>query len=177
MNFIKINSRGFTHHLIAVVVILVVAVGGTAYLVATHADSCTPTSGSSTSGSSVSCPTSTPTSTVALSARCSVTGIPIAPTYNEILRPVVSITSTGGPEFVPVINYTYAPNTKVSGQGGAGTATLPALNTSQTEKYNLPAINTPYASHSSQAIYTVTSAGIPAYTCQESYNLPINPSQ
>jgi hypothetical protein len=62
----KLNARGFSHEIVLVLFVMIFAIGGVAYLVASHADSCTPVSGSvsdPTSGSaSSSCPVSSPTS-------------------------------------------------------------------------------------------------------------------
>jgi hypothetical protein len=61
----KLNSRGFSHDIAMMLVVVVFAIGGVGYLVASHADSCNPTSGpvsTPASGSSTVCPTSSPTS-------------------------------------------------------------------------------------------------------------------
>lgn len=56
MKIAKLNTRGFAHTLVPVFVVVIIAIGGAAYLVASHADSCPPASGiSDTSSVSGSC--------------------------------------------------------------------------------------------------------------------------
>jgi len=63
MKLPKLNARGAAHLLIPLVIIVGVAVGGTAYLVASRADTCPPASGiSATSGTT--CPPTSGTSGV-----------------------------------------------------------------------------------------------------------------
>jgi hypothetical protein len=55
MRIRKLNGRGFSHHFAMAVVVLIVAIGGTYYLVASHADNnCSPVSGVSTVSSPAS---------------------------------------------------------------------------------------------------------------------------
>jgi len=120
MKFTKINTKGFAHHVAAVIVVLAVAIGGTAYLVASHADSCTsPTSGSVSgsvasgsvaSGSATNCPvsatTSSPTSTPVSSSSiyaytCSVSNVAATIVAGAKISPKLTVTNTGTAKISP----------------------------------------------------------------------------
>jgi hypothetical protein len=93
MKIRKLDARGFSHHFVMVLVVLVIAIGGTYYLVASHADNnCSPVSGVSA--------VSTPTSAVV----CAPPGAPSQIGFSEnptarsvALNWAASTASTGDP--------------------------------------------------------------------------------
>jgi hypothetical protein len=120
MKLKKLNARGFSHDIIIVLFVVIFAIAGVGYLVASHADnSCSPTSGPSSSATSdtvsdptsdassspvcqpTSSPTSTPTSApttpaTKLTASCVINGVPANPSYGQVLYPSATISVSSG---------------------------------------------------------------------------------
>ncbi len=120
--FKRLDTKGFSHEVILVLVVVMVAIGGTYYLVASHADSCSgmsdPVSGvtsspSSSPTSSPNCtPTSSPTSSPASSpltylGKCSISGIANVVKSGTAITPKVLVTNIGTGSIGPKLNAFY----------------------------------------------------------------------
>lgn len=119
--FKALGVRGFSHELVLVAVVLVVAVGGTYWLVASHADTCsgasTPTTSAITS-SPVTSPgctpvtsASSPTSVAVVSkGSCVISGVPAAITKNSVFTISVSVWNLGTTTWRPAVTGTFSVN-------------------------------------------------------------------
>jgi hypothetical protein len=117
--FKKLDARGFAHHLILVAVVLVVAVGGTYYLVDSHADTC-PTSGP-VSGSDCTPP-------LTYLAGCSISGVPATIQSDTDFTPHILVTNVGTGLITPTINYSVVnAQTNSGGVGSIGPQTSGSL--------------------------------------------------
>lgn len=118
----KLNPFGFAHHVVLMAVIVLVGIGGSAYLIMSHADSCTgtsdPTSGATATSdpvSTVTCTaTSDPVSAVSdpgtsptYSYTCAISGVPTSIASGGSVTPVVTLTNTGTASVTPTISYAY----------------------------------------------------------------------
>jgi hypothetical protein len=162
----KLNARGFAHHFLIAVVVVGVAVGGTYYLIASHADSCSdPTSGATADATSapvtspactpvtspvtspVTAPTLPPTPPPAYNGQCAILGVTTVVKKGSVVSPKVAITNLGTQAFTVNMDFTLTPNgAKVislghySGSLASNAGTLQSLGT-----YTVPK-NTSYVS-------------------------------
>ncbi|MDL2362976.1 MAG: hypothetical protein QFB86_01175 [Patescibacteria group bacterium] len=91
----KLDTRGVAHQIALIAFVVLFAVVGVGYLVASHADSCNPPSSvSGAVSSSVSSPVSggnCATSNLA----CTINGVPANPVKGQIVRPTFTVTNAG----------------------------------------------------------------------------------
>ncbi len=96
MKIKKLNMRGFSHDMFLVLFVVVFAIAGVTYLVASHADPCNPGTVSGpiiypasgqVSGSISSCNS--------VHVSCTITGVPVNPKHNALLQPRLTITNKG----------------------------------------------------------------------------------
>lgn len=175
MKIKKLDARGFTVDFVAVLFVLIFVVVGVGLLVASHADTCQPSSGptsSPTSGPvSGSCtPTSSPTSGPQLAGSCSISGVSSKPSYGQVLQPSVIVTNTGSAAFAPRLMATRG--------GGAGgvVITMPSIQPGAKAKAALPATIVSYATDSLRTnYYQINATGSPAFSCIATYTLPASP--
>lgn len=115
MKLLKLNARGVAHHFLLALIVVGVAVGGTYYLIASHADTCDtsePTSGIESSPTSdpdsspvcnpdsgpVTAPASSPET---LSATCTINNLPDSIMAGSTIKPSISVTNTGTTPLAP----------------------------------------------------------------------------
>jgi hypothetical protein len=77
MRLKKLNARGFSHDIMIVAVVVVFAVCGVGYMVASHADDCTPVSGA------VTAPVTTTTNCTPASSPVSSPSVALVPLYES----------------------------------------------------------------------------------------------
>jgi|GEM_PF-3139328 hypothetical protein len=156
MKLRKLNARGFSHHFVMALVVLVVAIGGVYYLVASHADdSCSsPTSGVSTVSSSAPASGSTSGVCQLSSARFSATDdqtFGTANNYHTTMTTNVNDVTTGTTQVVFTLN------------GPAGVVTAGAQTSTPTTgyQYSLSVTNLPNGVYHLSAIdYAPSGNGI-----------------
>jgi hypothetical protein len=113
MKLMKLNARGFSHEIVLVMLVVIVGIGGSAYLVLSHADSCAPVSSPMSSpASSPSCPVSnpasTPVSSVALAGSCGVNlNVSTSPKFGKLVQPKFTVYNTGDASFAPSVKLAY----------------------------------------------------------------------
>lgn len=114
----KLDARGFSHDILIVLFVVIFAIAGVAYLVASHADSCDSSasgvsSATSDTTSDATCPVSDSTSGAVSSSpesqvTCAITGIPSSPSYNTTLSPQLQLTNNGSSRVVVVTNTVFS---------------------------------------------------------------------
>lgn len=100
MKIKKLDARGFSHDLVIVAFVVIFAIAGVGYLVASHADTCPAVSGAASDAasntSSGSCPpASGAVSSPTLVGSCTLNGVPANPTSGQQLAPTVTFTNSG----------------------------------------------------------------------------------
>ena len=108
----KLDKRGFAHHVALVGFVVVFAVAGVAYLVASNANSCDDAVSGPMSGDPNCQPMSGPTSGPMsgpgpdtpkdISATCQIKGVPAQINTGESINAKITFTNTGPSSFVPV---------------------------------------------------------------------------
>lgn len=93
MKIKKLDMRGFSHEMVLVLVVVVSAIVGTGYLVASHAETLCAT------GSS--CPSNGPVSSGSYSAKCTIGNVPATLARGTAMQPQITITNTGTGVLVP----------------------------------------------------------------------------
>ena len=177
IKFKALNAKGFSHDLVLVLIVVVMAIGGTYYLVASHADSCPPVSAAVSDATSspassptctpVSSPTSAPDSspvvTPTLAGNCSLTASPNPIASGQNATITITVNNTGNTSFTPSLN--------AAQQWYTGTTAGPSSSSTYTAIGNIAGggtgsgsfgqtISTPYTS----VTLTYTNAS-PAFSC------------
>lgn len=180
MKIKRLNARGFSHDLLLVAFVVIFAISGVAYLVASRADSC---DGSASGVSAVSEPGSGPASGCSItSATCTVTGVPANPAYGQTITPQAYIINTGNTAFVP----TYTSKLRIYAANGSvkeiPPTMTPSANNFLVAGHGLSRTLSEYFykvdySTSSQVkgVYTVESTS-PVYSCKAEFTLPPSPA-
>ena len=104
MKIKKLDTRGFSHELLLVLVLVIGVITGVGFMVASHADTGCPTSGatSSTTSSSVSgCPTSGVVSGKVYAAACTIGNLPATVARGTTINPTITITNKGTGQMSP----------------------------------------------------------------------------
>jgi hypothetical protein len=170
MKLTRLNARGFSHDLIMVAFVAVFAIGGVAYLVASHADSCSTEASGPISGQPCD-PTSGPV-TADAAGECEIHGVPAHLDAGQVINPYVTVKNTGTKEFTPNITYRFQtfgatvngnvePGVGYSGSDSAEGPIAPG----GTVNFNLRQYTGEYASNKGTEIgYTVNSDN-PAFHC------------
>jgi len=175
----KLDMRGITHDVVAIAFVVVFAIGGIAYLVASHADSCS---------SAASGPTSSPVTSVAcitasgpvagqdtLSGTCALSGVPTNPSYGQQISPNVTFTNTGTIALTPnaIVNVeTFGDSGDRGGKGGPVTAPALGLRQSVTVSTGFQ-YTVPYSSASTRRLVFSVISSNPKFSCPVTTTLPL----
>lgn len=198
MKLKKLDIRGFTHDILMVAFVVVFAVAGVGYIVASHADSCPPASGppasSADSGpaSGQDCPASGPASqpaskpapapskpAVYVSGNCTINGVPPNPAYGQQIAPSVTLRNTGNQAFTVngfVNMQTNGDNNSQSNKGGPLTAESLAAGQTVTRDTGLR-YTTDYSTSSARYIVFSANNSNPDFNCSATLKLPTAPSK
>ncbi len=107
----RLNQHGFAHDLVIIAIVVVFAIAGAGYLVASHAASCNPVSGSTSAATSNGCAASGPVSSSQYAANCTINNIPSSIAIGATLTPTITITNVGTKSISPhMISYTTISN-------------------------------------------------------------------
>ena len=178
MKIKKLDAKGFSHDILLVAIVMVVAIGGVGMVVSSHAATCPKTS-TKTGCKVVSSPVSSAKKAVA-SARCSIKGVPSRPKYGQTISPYVAVTNRSHKiGFVPTIaaNFSLGNRKQPNLKGGGETLTLGNLLPGKTEKHNLNSYVAEYRSSTvTTGTYKVTST-IPKFSCTAKFTLPAVPKK
>ncbi|MDB5171193.1 MAG: hypothetical protein JWO35_887 [Candidatus Saccharibacteria bacterium] len=184
MKIKKLDVRGFSHDILMVAFVVVFAIAGVGYIVASHADSCPPASGavSSASGpvSGESCPASGPVSQVAsapsqLSAKCTITNVAAAPSMGATISPILTVANTGNQPFSPRVVVSFSilhangRSNAVKHEGHTLAQIAPGKNGV------IRLFNTQVGAAQSagdKGVYTITTTTSPSFSCTASYIQP-----
>jgi hypothetical protein len=179
----KLNPFGFAHHVALMAVVVLIGVGGSAYMVLTHADSCTATSDpvsvatSDTTCTPTSDPVSDPTTPVGPQLGCVINGVPANPAYGTKLAPTVTITNSGDQASTP-ITATEAfgvGNDAGNGHGAAPEVSIPAIDPGASYVGDLYGYTVPYADEfTTHGGYQVSSDQY-QLGCEANFVLPVQP--
>ncbi len=174
----KLDMRGMSHDILIVAFVAIFAISGVAYLVASHADSCKPTSGpmsgpASGAVSGKDCPTSGPVSGP-LAATCSIKDVPRLAAYGQVIIPTISVTNTGKSAFSPVVLSTITDIGSRARTSTNKTITLNLTQPGQTTTAALDSYTVPYSSNSvSKRLYDGTSKTPLFYCARQVVHLPL----
>lgn len=100
MKIKKLNSVGVAHEFLLVAFVVIFAVAGVGYLVATNANSCGPSGCNSVSGAV--------SGQAGKSGSCKISNVPTRPAYGQVITPYVTVKNTGKKSFTPNMSITYA---------------------------------------------------------------------
>jgi hypothetical protein len=182
MKLKKLNAKGFSHEILLVAFVVIFAVAGVAYIVASHADSCSnggTAAAKVNSNGGVSAPSCSAVSVsgpvAKVKATCKITGVTSHPKYNQTLSPIVAITNHNSRiAFVPRINNDFFLGTTQQPyqKGGGETVDLGMLLPKKTITYKLnPFVVVARSSNNTLGTYKVSSVG-PQFSCTAHFVLP-----
>jgi len=169
MKLKKLNMRGFSHDLVLVAFIVVIAVVGVGFLVVSHADSCAQTTSGSTSATTTAttCPASAPVTTASLSGYCTIGNVPSKLKYKAIVSPTITYFNNGSVAFSPLGSAgitTININGKQSGNGGP--ASEPSLAPGQSETVATGVhFQVVHSSDKQEKVFFNASNSSPAFSC------------
>jgi hypothetical protein len=158
----KLNQLGFAHDLMAVGVVVVLAVVGAGYLVASHAATC-PNPASAATSSSASGPTCTPTSSPVSAttklATCVIENVPTSVGAGVGVTPTIVVTNIGTGKFSTTVKV----NENNGHAGGGASATL-TINPGKSKQFSG---GTLYGTSGETLTFTASS-NKPSYSCTQS---------
>jgi hypothetical protein len=200
MKIKKLGSQGFSHDILMVFFVVVFAVAGVAYIVASRADSCSDAvSGSVSSATSeatsesvsgatsvASCPVSDTVSDATSapgaieSASCSINNVPVKPTYGQIINPVITVSNTGTAKLsiLPAAKLSmYAANGNlVSTNNVAVSANTQVVLPGSSVSIPIASYTAAYSTATQNSgVYSATGSN-PGFACTTSFNLPTTPA-
>lgn len=194
----KLNTNGFAHSVALAVVVVLTAVAGTYYLVASKADSCSANSVSGVTSApvsgqkcdSVSAPVSAPASSPTpppkptpsptakvVSASCSVSAMPENPKLKQFITPAVTITNTGNQPFSTTYTSTVWPRNKagnnINKQMSSITSKVKDLQPGKSVRQSLQSFVVRKPVNNEASVYFNVLAASPSFTCRStSVKLP-----
>lgn len=177
----KLDMRGFSHDVLLVVFVVIFAISGVAYLVASKAATCSPVSGavsqsvsSPVSGedcSAVSGPVSTPvtppqppttpkspdTPAPSFKLSCIIQNLPARPATSQLIRPAAVITNNGSQGFRPDFKNSFNVYDATGKQRGSNTyiQTTGVLMPGKSARYELRSYKVP--AYITKGVYNISS--------------------
>lgn len=185
MKIKKLNPLGFSHHLVLVVIVLASAIGGTYYLVASHADSCSDNvSFGLVSGENCDDTTSGPVAEAPVtSGVCEIKDAVQNPKYGSVVEPTVVVTNTGNQNIDTPLTINFGSVTGQSGNNFSLTIishdviTITALSPGATFTAKLHAYTVPYQQNGVTTVkYDASTNTSVGFSCSSpNITLPVKP--
>jgi hypothetical protein len=171
MKFKKLNARGFSHDLLVVAFVVIFAIAGVAYLVASHADTCGP---NSVSGTSCTYATDV-TPTQPLAGYCDIINVPASGQYGQVITPTVIFHNTGTTSFT-----TFGTGTITTDRTGSRGGPLPTVVVAPGQSISASSglsYTVDYSTGPNQSVsFSFNNTGSPAFSCTDHTTLPANPN-
>ncbi|MDB5171195.1 MAG: hypothetical protein JWO35_889 [Candidatus Saccharibacteria bacterium] len=175
MKIKKLDVRGFSHDILMVAFVVIFAVVGVGYVVASHADSCT--SSSTKNCASVSMPVTS--ARLSSKVKCSISGVTKSPKFGDQVNPILTVTNIGkvptsvsGDEHLGAYN---SAGKKIVIKGGP----VSSLKLGPGESFTMamPPYTVQYATKDAvKGVYAASSKQTPKYACSAIFNLPRTPA-
>jgi hypothetical protein len=171
MKLKKLDARGFSHDLLIVVFVVLFAIAGVGYMVASHADTCDPNLASGTGCDYVT--TTTPTQPLAGS--CDIINVPAVGQYGQVITPTIVFHNTGINTFT-----TSGTGTTTTARAGSRGGPLPTVTLAPGQNFYVSSglsYTVDYSTGLNQTVdFTFANTGGPSFTCTDHTTLPANPN-
>ncbi len=181
MGLSKINTRGFSHDILLVLIVAITAIAGVGYMVGSHANgACTKkqiAKGTCKAKKAASRPASSAMSGAGSSVlSCSIKGIPNTARANQTINPSVYVYNYGRTTAKPKVNVTINSygSTGASSLTYSKTFSIKKLKANNYYKIKLLKYKVAYRSNSINS-YQYTASG-PGYYCSKTLQLPFVPA-